>query len=207
MQKLNRLWHHAVVQEYVRPLLLAILLVFGFLRPFVVEAYRVDSGSMETTLMTGDRILVSKFAYGIQIPLTEIRVLDFHTPERGDIILFKPPHDARTFVKRVIGLPWDTVRTRGTALYVNGKRLRESEYARYRYGGVQPDFGPYTVPEGHIFVMGDNRDNSSDSRSWGPVPLANLKGQAFLIYWSHEGDWWEFYRLRLRQIGRWLASS
>lgn len=206
MRAVLRLWKHPVMQSYVNPLLFAVFIVFGFLRPFVVEAYRVDSGSMETTLMTGDRILVSKFTYGVRLPLTDIRILDFHTPERGDIVLFVPPHDSRTFVKRVIGMPGDIVETRGRQLYVNGDRVEEEEHARYQFGGLRRNFGPYTVPEETLFVMGDNRDNSSDSRSWGPVPMKELKGQAFLVYWSNGGSWWQLHRVRLSQFGKWLAS-
>ncbi len=206
MKSATELWYSSWIQNYVKPLLIAVFLVFGLLRPFVVEAYRVDSGSMEETLMTGDRILVSKFVYGLKLPLTDIKVLDFHRPQRGDIVLFVPPHDPRTFVKRVIGLPGDVVETRGTTLYVNGQKMEESSYVRYRFGGIQPNFGPYTVPEDMLFVMGDNRDLSSDSRSWGTFPLRNLKGQAFLIYWSNSGSWWQIYKLRFKQIGKWLAS-
>ena len=193
--------------EYTQVIVVALILVFGFIRPFVVEAFKIPSGSMEDTLLIGDRILVCKFIYGFKIPGTDIRVFDFHKPARGDVFVFVPPHESKkNFIKRIVAIEGDTVRTKGKMLYVNGKAVDESGYIKDDPHKREYDFPPFrdrltnnefnefrqefregkpfTVPKGCVFAMGDNRDNSSDSRTWGPVSVDRIKGQAFMVYWS-----------------------
>ena len=193
--------------EYIQVIAVAFVLVFGFMRPFVVEAFKIPSKSMEDTLLVGDRILVAKFIYGIRVPFTKLHILDFHRPEVGDIFVFKPPPRAgktQNFIKRIVGVPGDIIEIRNGNLYRNGKAVAGEDYVkRYPYSPQSPqNFGPFRVPSKHVFAMGDNRDKSSDSRVWGPVPFENIKGQAFLTYWSwnSEGGW--FHKIRLRRIGR-----
>ncbi len=212
-----------VVWEYIQVIAVALILVFGFIRPFVVEAFKIPSGSMEDTLLIGDRILVCKFIYGFKIPGTEIRVFDFHKPAPGDVFVFIPPHETdRNFIKRIVAVEGDTVHTEGTTLYVNGEAVDDSNVTKYeghhyRRGDFPPfrstkeymrdnqsyndytltdsqfkrqfpEGKPFNVPKGHVFAMGDNRDHSSDSRTWGPVHIDRIKGQAFMIYWSYCPD-------------------
>ena len=183
------------VWEYVQVIAVAFVLVFGFMRPFVVEAFKIPSGSMEDTLLVGDRILVAKFIYGIRVPFTKLHILDFHKPEIGDVFVFKPPPRAgrtQNFIKRIVGLPGDVIEIRSGNLYRNGKVVEGEDYVkRHQFSPHSPQSGKMMVPPGHVFAMGDNRDRSSDSRVWGPVPMENIKGQAFLIYWSWDkkNDW------------------
>lgn len=163
--------------EPVVILAVAFLLVFGFVRPVVAEARYVGSPSMVPTLKVGDepfekdRVLVNKLAY------------DFSTPERGDIVLFESVGGGEeVLIKRAVGLPGDTIEVRRGFLFVNGERRREP-YVNDRTRTRQPPFGPVTVPEGHVFVMGDNRGNSSDSRVFGAVPEEDLIGEAFVRFW------------------------
>ena len=284
--------------EYIQVFAVAFVLVFGFMRPFVVEAFKIPSASMEDTLLIGDRILVAKFIYGIKIPFTDIRILDFHKPEVGDIFVFKPPPASgrtQNFIKRITGLSGDVMEVKNGKLYRNGVAVEGEDYVKrllfpvdlslqrdlddknisanlrsafrnrrsplsenavisiqekgsrwtitdgdegetyflrkdvdrrnkiYRlhvYVNEESYFrqsssmrriprdtilgkrGQFKVPAGHVFAMGDNRDQSNDSRFWGPVPIENIKGQAFLKYWSWdpEGDW--FRKIRLSRIGR-----
>ena len=273
-QKLRK----TVVWEYAQVIVVALILVFGFIRPFVVEAFKIPSGSMEDTLLIGDRILVCKFIYGITIPGTKIKVLDFHKPARGDVFVFIPPHEIerekrekekqekekqarnfiqnviaefikgsaiqkRNFIKRIVAVEGDTIETRGNTLYVNGEAVNDNHYtkhvtsSRFRKGDFPPfrqpeslpdteeffDFTltasqfrrrfpegkPYTIPKGKVFAMGDNRDQSSDSRSWGPVDVNHIKGQAFMVYWSYDmrsTKIWEVWKLignvRFNRIGK-----
>lgn len=160
--------------EFVVILALAFVLVFGFVKPVVADSFYVDSPSMEPTLhgcegCNDDRVLVNKLAY------------DLSDVERGDIILFESPVDGRVMIKRAVGLPGDTLEIRDGKLYLNGEPQEEPYLhpdARY-----SPPFGPVKVPEGHFFAMGDNRTNSTDSRSYGPVPQSNLIGEAKVRYW------------------------
>ena len=155
-------------------LLIAFALVFGFIRPFVLEAFYIPSKSMVPTLKVGDRVFVNKFIYR------------FHQPQRDDIIVFKSVEGSteggqEDLIKRVVGLPGDEISVQDGVLFVNGER-QEEPYVNQR----SPDtssFGPETVPKGEVFVMGDNRADSLDSRFFGPVPLENIEGKAFLIFW------------------------
>jgi signal peptidase I len=197
MQKKNK----SVFREYTEAILIALLLAL-FIRTFIIQAFKIPSGSMETTLLIGDHILVSKFSYGMHVPneIPFIRkrlfkdIIFFQSPpERGDIIVFKFPKDeTRDFIKRVIGLPGDTLELRRQKVFINGKPY-EDPFARHiKEPGPDPlvprdKFGPVRVPEGHVFVMGDNRENSEDSRFWGFLNVDKIRGKAQAIYWSWDG--------------------
>jgi len=149
--------------EYIQVIAVAFVLVFGFMRPFVVEAFKIPSGSMEDTLLIGDRILVAKFIYGIKVPFTKVHILDFHEPEVGDIFVFKPPPAAgrtQNFIKRIVGVPGDILEVRNGDLYRNGMAVAGEDYVkRHPYSPRSPqNFGPIKVPPEHVFAMGDNRD-------------------------------------------------
>ena len=175
----------STLREYVEAALIAIILAL-FIRTFVVQAFKIPSGSMEPTLLIGDHILVNKFIYGIKIPFIRKTVIPISNPKREDVIVFIFPLDkSKDFIKRVIGLPGDRIEIIGRKIYING-RLFEDKHGHYSNPSPTEGshFGPITVPKGHLFVMGDNRDHSYDSRYWGFVPLESVKGKAFLIYWS-----------------------
>lgn len=176
-------------REYAEAAAIAVLLAL-FIRTFVVQAFKIPSGSMEPTLLVGDHILVNKFIYGIKIPFVRTNLIPIGEPSRGDVIVFIYPVDkSKDFIKRVIGLPGDTIRIEGKKIFINGK-LYEDPHGFYRPSsrggnpGNSPGFGPVTVPPDSYFVMGDNRDQSWDSRSWGYVPEEFIKGKALIIYWS-----------------------
>jgi signal peptidase I len=184
-------------REYAEAIGMALLLAL-FIRTFIVQAFKIPSGSMIPTLQIGDHILVNKLAYGIRIPFWDQYLMDFSKVQRGDVIVFIFPEDrSKDFIKRVIGVAGDMVEIRGKKIYINGK---EFEDAHAHFEGDDPqtvlsatrdDFGPTKVPENHLFVMGDNRDRSYDSRFWGFVSLDDVRGKAFLIYWSWDGaDRW-----------------
>jgi len=182
----------SVVREYAEAIAIAVVLAL-FIRTFVVQAFKIPSGSMKPTLLVGDHILVNKFIYGIKIPLTDKTLISLSRPKRGDVIVFKYPLDTKKdYIKRVIGLPGDRIELSNKELIVNG-RIAEDPHAKYSLHGNLRNFGPVVVPDDHLFVMGDNRDESSDSRVWGFVPISYLKGKAFLIYWS-----WDSIKFGLR---------
>ncbi|RLA46197.1 MAG: signal peptidase I [Gammaproteobacteria bacterium] len=190
------------------PVLLIVLVV----RSFLVEPFQIPSGSMIPTLEVGDFILVNKFSYGLRLPVTGTKVIDVGEPKHGDVMVFVPPNDDRYFIKRVVGLPGDEVRFIDNYLYVNGKKMAQENIPEGMPGVAQPpanykvmneeldgvehlirkqvETGRYgrnflvVVPEGHYFMVGDNRDNSHDSRAWGAVPEKNIVGKAFAI-WMH----------------------
>ncbi len=195
-----------VVVEYARSFFPVLFIVF-VLRSFLVEPFQIPSSSMVPTLQVGDYILVNKFTYGIRLPVTRTKVVNINEPRRGDVMVFFPPHMNQTYyIKRVVGLPGDTVTYRNKRLYVNGEAVSREELAvvpgpgaRYRLGveelgesrhmmqvddaRVPRDFTVVVKP-GHYFMMGDNRDNSSDSRVWGQVPEKDIVGKAFAV-WMH----------------------
>lgn len=152
----------------------------------IAEAYVIPSESMDPTLKVNNRIFVNKFTYGMRVPFTKLWLTHFNEPKRGEVIVFKYPVDESTFfVKRIIGLPGDEIYyTEEGALYVNQKLADESSYQTQLRPGNRPrNFGPVVVPQDSLFVMGDNRDNSSDSRVWGFVPRENIVGRADLVWW------------------------
>lgn len=183
----------SVVREWVEALGVALLLAL-FIRSFIVQAFKIPSGSMLPTLQIGDHILVNKFAYGVRVPVVGATLFDVSDPMRGDVVVFVYPEDPhKDFIKRVVAIPGDLVEVKAKELLVNGEPAIDP-HAHFVEGldgrGVSPrdNFGPYTVPDGRVFVLGDNRDRSYDSRFWGPVAIDQLKGKAFLIYWSWDGE-------------------
>jgi signal peptidase I len=204
--------------EYARSFFPIVLIVL-LLRSFLAEPFRIPSGSMMPTLLVGDFILVNKFTYGIRLPVINKKVLALNEPKRGDIVVFRYPKDPSVdYIKRVIGLPGDRVVYDNKKLYINDKPVEQVSLGRYEGFGQGQDMtgaehlqenlngiehsilvrndalsaeGVYVIPEGNYFVMGDNRDNSNDSRYWGTVPEENLVGKAFFIWmswdWQHKG--------------------
>jgi len=185
----------STLREYAEAAAIAILLAL-FIRAFVVQAFKIPSGSMEPTLLVGDHILVNKFLYGIKIPYLQSTLIPISIPERGDIIVFIYPEDkSKDFIKRVIGTPGDKIQIQGRQILVNGGPF-DDRYGYYdeKAGSLNRSFGPVVVPKDHFFVMGDNRDHSLDSRFWGFVPSTAVKGKAFIIYWSWP-NWKRFFHL------------
>ena len=192
------------VQEYVEAIVIAILIAF-FVRTFIVQAFKIPSGSMKPTLQIGDHILVNKFIYGVKIPYFRNTLIPISDPKRGDVVVFIYPEDrSKDFVKRIIGTGGDIIEIRNKQIYLNGLPYKDTHgvYADNFMipGAIQPrdNFGPATVPQGAIFVMGDNRDQSYDSRFWGFVDLKDVMGKAFIIYWSWNQD---NHSLRWKRIG------
>ena len=178
------------LRENIEAILVAILIAL-FIRTFVVQAFKIPSGSMKQTLQIGDHILVNKFIFGVKIPYWNKTIIPVKSPQRGDIIVFKYPVDPqKDFIKRVIGVGGDVIESRDKQLFVNHERVNHDfgvhTDPHILSGGNKPrdNFGPLTVPENSLFVMGDNRDESFDSRYWGFVDLKAVNGKAFIIYWS-----------------------
>jgi signal peptidase I len=196
----------SLVREYGEAIVIAILLAL-VIRTLVVQAFTIPSGSMMDTLLVGDYILVNKFLYGPEIPFADWRLPGLREPHRGDIIVFKYPQDEkRDFIKRIVGTPGDMVQVRGDQVFVNSRPLVEpfvkhtnpaSVHGGQAYCGYAYGCEPTRVPADSYFVMGDNRDNSQDSRYWGFVRRDRIKGKAFLIYWSWDSDrhWLRWWRL------------
>ncbi len=211
-------------KEWVEPFLIAAIVAL-FIRQFVVEAFKIPSGSMIPTLTIGDHLLVNKFIYGPRIPFTDTRIFAWKEPKRGDIIVFKyPENEDKNFIKRVVGLPGDKIEIKNGTLFINDQPVQIAAKGTYdgrEQGAESPyydrprlfdeqlgtvkhtimylrdqtgyDFGPKIVPPESVFVMGDNRDNSQDSRVWGFVKFNKILGKALIIYWSWDGN-----------DGRWL---
>ena len=181
-------------REYAEAIIVALALAL-FIRTFVVQAFKIPSGSMEPTLEIGDHILVNKFIYGVKIPFTTIQLFPLQDPQRGDVLVFIYPLDpSKDFIKRVVAVEGDTVKMVNKKLYINGIEAPDP-HAVYTEesalsGEVQKrdNFGPVTVPKRALFVLGDNRDRSLDSRFWGFVPLGDVRGKAFIIYWSWDSQ-------------------
>jgi signal peptidase I len=205
-----------VAVEYARSFFPVLLLILLF-RSFIAEPFKIPSGSMMPTLLVGDFILVNKFAYGLRLPVLNKKILAVGDPQRGDVFVFRFPENPKEdYIKRVVGLPGDEITYRNKILYVNGVEVPESELGPYigpsepgrrmdgaqvkqeKLGDVEHRImeiprayvgheGSWTVPAGHYFAMGDNRDNSADSRFWGFVPEENLVGRAFVIWMNWNG--------------------
>lgn len=206
----------SIFVEYSRSLFPVFLIVL-VLRSFIIEPFRIPSGSMYPTLEIGDFIVVNKFAYGVKLPVTQTKILPIDEPERGDVVVFRFPKDPDIdYIKRVIGVPGDEIAYYGRTLFVNGKAVKQQPIGLYKGQGSgkvmddaivvketlpndvtyevlhdkdkrSQDMDTIVVPEGHYFVMGDNRDHSNDSRFWGFVPEKNLKGKAFGIWMNWDG--------------------
>lgn len=192
-------------REYAESIIWALVLAL-FIRTFVVQAFKIPSGSMEDTLVIGDHLLVNKFIYGTKLPFSDRRVLKLRDPQRGDVIVFEYPVDrSKDFIKRVVGVPGDEIVGRDKRVYVNGvlylnpHEVHKEEQVFPREVNPRDNFGPVRVPANSYFMMGDNRDRSYDSRFWGFVKEGDIKGKAFIKYWSWDHNTW---RVRWGNIGR-----
>ena len=195
----------SIVREYVEAILIALLLAL-FIRTFIVQAFKIPSGSMLPTLQIGDHILVSKFSYALKVPFSGSSLASFSDPEHGDIIVFKYPVKPDVdYIKRVVGVAGDRIEIKDKEVFVNGE-LYEIQHAIHLDNSInqssRDNYGPITVPPKSVFVMGDNRDNSHDSRFWGFVNYKAIRGKAFIIYWSWDIQHSPFSWKRLQSI-RW----
>jgi signal peptidase I len=192
---MSQTFRKSTAREYFESILIAVVLAL-FIRTWVVQAFKIPTGSMENNLLVGDHLLVNKLAFAPTLWPLERQVLPVRDIARGDIIVFKYPEEPeRDFIKRVIGLPGETVELRRKKVYINGVPLDEP-YVRFErpaspegspaFDDPTQFYGPRTVPAGHYFMMGDNRDNSADSRYWGFMPASYVKGDALMIYWSFD---------------------
>lgn len=180
----------STLREYVEAIAIALVLAL-FIRTFVIQAFKIPSGSMLPTLLIGDHLLVNKFIYGVKEPFSGKVLIPFEEPHQNDVIVFRFPQNPKLdYIKRVIAVGGDSIEERDKVLYINGKRF-DDKYGVHRddtilgpASGPRDNFGPITVPEGKVFVMGDNRDNSFDSRFWGFVDYRAILGKALIIYWS-----------------------
>lgn len=174
----------SIVREYAEIIVLAVALAL-FVRTFFIQAFRIPSESMEETLLVGDFLFANKFIYGAKLPFVDWRLPAIRDPQPGDIIIFKFPGDKKTdYIKRCVAVEGQTVELKGSKLYVDGV-LQDEDFSKYVLGSNHPRrYGPTEVPEGHIFMMGDNRDNSADSRAWGPLDKRLISGKAMFIYFS-----------------------
>jgi len=208
---------HPVWREYLEALLVAGLFL-GFTNTFVLKTFYIPSGSMEDTLLVGDHLIVNRYIFGPEGALG--RLLPGRSPHRGDVVVFRSPEDPGIdLVKRLIGLPGDRIEMKRKQLYVNDRPVTDDGYAIHKDPRIgdertafnyqlyrRDNFGPIAVPEGHYFCLGDNRDQSYDSRYWGAVPEHYVKGRAFLIYWSYGGETpdgqWPGWLAKAGQLGR-----
>jgi signal peptidase I len=193
-------YRKSTAREYFESIVIAVILAL-FVRTFVVQAFKIPTGSMEPNLLIGDHLLVNKFVFGPTASGLERALLPMAAIERGDVVVHKYPEEPeRDFIKRVIGLPGETLEVREKKVYIDGKAL-EGPYAHFiqppaafsalhevTSGDVRERYGPVTVPANHYFVMGDNRDNSQDSRYWGFLPREYIKGRALVLYWSYDAE-------------------
>jgi len=183
IKKQSKLW------EYTKAIGTALIFAL-IIRTYIVQAFKIPSGSMIPTLLVGDHILVNKFIYGTSLPFNDKKILVLTQPKKGDIVVFKYPEDLdKDFIKRVVGVGGDIVDEKNKVIFVNGKPVSEiytqhTDKVSINRDDPRDNFGPYLVPDGKLFVMGDNRDQSYDSRYWGYVDLKLVKGKAMIIYWS-----------------------
>jgi signal peptidase I len=188
----------STAREYFESIAIAVILAL-FIRTFVVQAFKIPTGSMENNLLIGDHLLVNKFVYGSTATPIERAILPMRAIDRGDVVVFKFPQEPdRDFIKRVIGLPGETLEVRNKKVFINGTPLDEPyvhflvppspEGQEVALADVRESYGPVTVPADQYFVMGDNRDNSQDSRWWGYLPRDLVKGKALMVYWSFDSD-------------------
>ncbi|MEM1245572.1 MAG: signal peptidase I [Acidobacteriota bacterium] len=199
---------HSVFREYLEALIVAAIFL-GFSNTFIVKTFYIPSGSMEETLLVGDHLFVNRYIFGPRPTGIERGLLPGREVRRGDIVIFRSPEAPELdLVKRCIGLPGDEIRVVDKELYVNGEQIDDDSYTQTidtRRDRRLVSFGPETVPTDHLFCMGDNRDESHDSRFFGPVPMAHVKGRAVMVYWSFGGGTpdgqWRGWGAKLRQIG------
>ena len=197
---MRREFRKSTLREYFESIVIAVILAL-FIRTFVVQAFKIPTGSMENNLLIGDHLLVNKFVLGPSASRLEHALLPLGTIKRGDVVVFKYPEEPeRDFIKRIIGLPGDTLELKQKKVYINGTPLDEPYVHFLEQPGsgnplsevtsldVRENYGPVTVPENQYFAMGDNRDNSADSRYWGFLPRDYVKGRALIIYWSYESE-------------------
>ena len=183
----------STAREYFESIVIAVILAL-FVRTWVVQAFKIPSGSMEQNLLIGDHLLVNKFVHAPTVSELERTLLPIGDVQRGDVLVFKYPEDpTRDFIKRTIGLPGETIELRQSRVFIDGQPIEEPYLDLMRPGGkvaadIRGEFGPRIVPEGHLFMMGDNRGDSQDSRYWGPLPIEYVKGRAFVLYWSYESE-------------------
>ncbi len=194
----------STLREYAEAILVAVLLTL-VIRSFVFQAFRIPTGSMEHTLLIGDFLFVNKFLYGAHVPFTDLQLPAIREPRRGDIVVFKFPRDpSRDFIKRLVGEPGDTLQIKDKVVFINGEQQTEPyvhhasprvDPVTYKQPSISPpgagnrdNYGPVIVPEGYFFMMGDNRDNSDDSRFWGFLDKKLIKGKATFIYWSWDQE-------------------
>ncbi len=211
--------NHSTAREYLEALLIAGLFL-GFTNTFVAKTFYIPSASMEETLLVGDHLFVNRFIYGAASSAFERWLFPLRPLARGDIVIFRSPERPRVdMVKRCVGLPGDVIEIADKDLFVNGNWIDDASYTWHRDARLYPNrsdlpealrrrdtFGPFTVQPGHYFCMGDNRDQSYDSRFWGPVPAAFIKGRALIIYWSFGGETsdgtWHGWAHKIRQLSR-----
>ena len=193
---MSQSFQKSTLREYFESIVIAVILAL-FVRTWVVQAFKIPTGSMENNLLIGDHLLVNKFVFGPTASGVERTLLPVRDIRRGDIVVFKYPDEPeRDFIKRVIGLPGDVIELKSKKVYVNGQG-QDEPYVHFltpaaigsevTSADVRENYGPVTVPPEQYFVMGDNRDNSQDSRYWGYLPRHYVKGKALMIYWSYEG--------------------
>ncbi|MFC1650299.1 signal peptidase I [Candidatus Latescibacterota bacterium] len=197
-------------KEWLEPIIIALILVV-FIKTFLIQNFKIPSSSMEETLLIGDRLFAVKFLYGTKIPFTKKNILKIRDPKPGDVIIFRYPMDPSTpFIKRCVAVGGQTVEIRDKKLYVDDVLQDYPEHVKFidntvlsaRYG-VRDNYPPTKIPEGSFFAMGDNRDNSNDSRYWGFVPYENIKGKALFIYWSLDDEipfYNVIYKIRWRRL-------
>ena len=192
--KLSPVKTKSKIREFVEAILTAFLIA-AFIISFVIQAFKIPSGSMIPTLLVGDHLFVNKFIYGVKIPYSRITIIPITDPKRGDVIVFIYPQDqSKDFIKRVIGTVGDKIEMKNKKLFINDQVYADT-FGIYNDNAIYPaavqprdNFGPVTVPQGSLFVMGDNRDHSLDSRFWGFVDLKDVQGKAFIIYWSWDAE-------------------
>jgi len=197
------------IRENIEAIIIAVILAL-FIRTFIIQAFKIPSGSMIPTLLIGDHILVNKFVYNVKIPFVNWTIIPFKKPQRQDIVVFKYPKDPdKDYIKRVIGIAGDIVEIKEKKVFINGKPIKD-EHAYFTDNNVKSgrffsrdNYGPEKVPENHLFVLGDNRDNSYDSRYWGFVNIDAVKGNAFIVYssWDTSDVNWtltDFFNINIR---------
>ncbi len=180
----------STTREYIEAIVFALVLAL-IIKTFFIQAFKIPSGSMIPTLLRGDQILVNKFIYGTRVPLSDVKFLELREPRRGDLVVFEYPEDRRIhYIKRLIGVPGDTIEIVNKVVFVNGVKyvVKDAQFEDPEMlpssVSVRDNFGPVVVPPHSYFMMGDNRDNSRDSRFWGFVDSSEMVGNAVVIYWS-----------------------